>query len=98
MDEDNFLFESNKASQDNKAAITNVLKWVGKGAALNDAEYDSLKGKENKVRMSYDKAISYESRAGFLQDAALANERADILVSYWSWGQSMGNALFISRL
>eukprot|EP00978_Attheya_sp_CCMP212_P037568 scaffold178671_cov68-Attheya_sp.AAC.2 len=45
---------------------------------LLNAEYDSLKGKKNEVRMSYDKAISYESRAGFLQDTDLANERAGI--------------------
>eukprot|EP00978_Attheya_sp_CCMP212_P042239 scaffold254146_cov55-Attheya_sp.AAC.2 len=62
-----------------------MKKWVGNGAVnwvhkllLLNAEYDSLKGKENEVRNSYDKAIAYVSRAGFLQDAALANERAGI--------------------
>ena len=61
-----------------------LQSWVAKGnpntrhlVYLLDAAYLSTqKGKGNEVQRMYDKSIAVARRAGFLQDAALANELA----------------------
>lgn len=70
-------------------AIKTIKSWVKIGNAnlahkllLLKADFNALQeNHEKKVRMDYDAAIVAASRAGFIQDAALANERAGLWFS-----------------
>ena len=84
-----------------RSAITKMEKWVNDRGVncvhklwLLEAEYATLGGakgsRREKIRSAYDSSISTASRAGFLHDAALANERAGI------WFQTLGDNFWAS--
>lgn len=84
--------------------VINVMKkWVSAGAVnsvhklqLLKAEYKALNGKDHdSVRHSYDAAISMASKAGFLQDSALANERAGLF--FLQHGDEFWASVYLTR-
>ena len=65
-----------------RLVLKQICKWVEKGnpnvvhhKALLEAEMAALLGKKDKARKQYENATMTASRRGFIQDAAMANER-----------------------
>ncbi|CAB9499176.1 Transcriptional regulator [Seminavis robusta] len=74
--------KKNQYTKEAKKMLSLVSKWVEKGnpnikhhQALLEAEMAALQGKQHIARNKYDIAVVLAGRQGFINDAALANER-----------------------